>query len=858
MNKACVNYGIEIPNDSKDKRIKRVIEDVTFKDSIKMSIVSTFFNEDKNKSFREFLFNNLEESEKTKHSIESINNLNNETISKINMNILKSLVKKYYNVEIKDIDNYNSKESNNVLDGFQSHQARHKAKVYTATKVIEVYYGNAGNTTKLYEQVVNEVKKEFINDLCEPLIINLAAADKNSGIKEKYIIQAKEIKDIYDKIDSLQKELSEIKNFVKKNNTSSNNEIRKQVKESFEKAKNMDQNIKQLAKNRFIKLSNLIEELPVSYSKHKNYLALYNQIANNKSQWFTEVFRLKRLLPLKNIDNLLTEEEKLYQQTIEDETSFNNYENDESIDESAKTWTNTLLANYEQNIANDVKLFLSSLYELDAPIDGNEEISYSYDPDLGVRINMSAEHVIQQIYDHVNFHSIDEMINELETASKNIKSLYGLGTLVNKLRENTLLANRLYHELAQNRTSKIQVNIITNGIYARNSNEASKGKSKFIFDSVQSTLATFKSTYTAELYNKTIKNAGLTETEFNNKKKREKAINDFIEVFTSFVTNVKRSDIENYFYRSNLTYKEFNDMFNYLKEYLNKISALKSAYENVHDKYNEDYRKYKEAIRSIDMFRGLIPDNELEIPEKPKADYSSINYDNLYSSTIIEISNELFKTMAVDVQLNSLNAENNSSTDLLDNNKLQNLIKQVSYTEIDADGNITNKGLELLRDFVDSCDNYKYSNIFYGSGKTKGLFSKNPFGGPSIINKEAKDIIRLSLFDGISDRQNNKGIMYNKMTKGDYFVTQLQLFLSPINFYDNSHYDKAGYFMRTPSDAPKNFVIQTTRYKITDLFKNGVIDTKSDFFIAFRNIIYGELVDMMNAIITLSVYDNNG
>ena len=82
MNKACINYGIEIPNDSKDKRIKKTIEDVTLKDSYKMNIVTTFFNENNNRSFREFLFNNLEGSEKTKHSINSIADLNNETIIK--------------------------------------------------------------------------------------------------------------------------------------------------------------------------------------------------------------------------------------------------------------------------------------------------------------------------------------------------------------------------------------------------------------------------------------------------------------------------------------------------------------------------------------------------------------------------------------------------------------------------------------------------------------------------------------------------------------------------------------------------------------------------------------------------------
>lgn len=60
--------------------------------------------------------------------------------------------------------------------------------------------------------------------------------------------------------------------------------------------------------------------------------------------------------------------------------------------------------------------------------------------------------------------------------------------------------------------------------------------------------------------------------------------------------------------------------------------------------------------------------------------------------------------------------------------------------------------------------------------------------------------------------------MYNRMSKGDYFLTALYAYFNPIAIGENigtSSFELsqkyAGYFMRTPSDAPKNFIVQAPK-----------------------------------------------
>ncbi len=127
----------------------------------------------------------------------------------------------------------------------------------------------------------------------------------------------------------------------------------------------------------------------------------------------------------------------------------------------------------------------------------------------------------------------------------------------------------------------------------------------------------------------------------------------------------------------------------------------------------------------------------------------------------------------------------------------------------------------------------------------------------------ARDMINISLFDGAGNPNTKNNVLYSGMSKGDYVYTG---FAQYFNAEQNSKMLMGDYFMRIPSDAPKNFVVHAPRYKVDGLFskmhaiKNAkgevigkevnVDDINENHPIVqqFRNIFKQELLDMTNFI----------
>ena len=848
MQNNCINFGITIPNDSSDRRIGRTIENVAAGDRNKINLIGTFFIEDQNYDFRQYLFNNLNEEEKAKHNITSINDLNNNIISKININTLKSVITKYYRNEIRDIDNYDSKEANDILEGFTSHAARYAAKVYCATKILELYHSNK-STDNIATELRKGLNNEYIKSYVLPLI-NEILYGTSGHFTQKQIDLAKEINEYNKTIGEINKLL---KSFEGK-------KINKAQKETVDIAK---QQRAKVIKDRQNAIYNLNKSIPTAYTAFKNFGTLFNIISNpeSASRWYEEVFRLKRLVNGKNLFKVLTEEEKQTEAIIEDDESWNNYNNDDSIDLTAKTWSESIAKSYEQNVANDVKLYLSSIYEVNSPINKTtkeDNVDYKINPDLGVKVAMSPEFLIQQL-SNLDFNSREDFLESIYEASQTIPELYGLGVLYIRMKNNPIILNRIFTELAQNKQYKIQAYVSTNGNFVQVSNQEINNVSSILYKLVTSAINTYRLNYVIEDNRELLRIVNGSSDIFKSKERKTKAIDFALEYVNKYFPALSVDTFRNYLYRTTLTQEEFKDFFNNLLQFQKQIGNIKSTLVAAEKAYNEAKTEYKKKVSAqeqdnfyADLFGAPTKKQKIE---KPKLDLSKLNYDSLYEK-LLPLAKSISKVTLIDNQLNSYNAENNMSSDLLPNSRITNIIKQISYENKDSNGDITYTGLIRLKEFISDDKGqirhqYLYSNLFFGSGKTKGIFEKQ---GNRItkINAEAKDIIRVALFDGIKNRQDNDGVLYNGMSKGDYFMTMLESYHNSTNFYDNSHKNKGGYFMRTPSDAPKNFIIQTNKFKYSSLITPKGIDKTSDFFIALKNIILGEINDFVYAIDVIS------
>ena len=227
----------------------------------------------------------------------------------------------------------------------------------------------------------------------------------------------------------------------------------------------------------------------------------------------------------------------------------------------------------------------------------------------------------------------------------------------------------------------------------------------------------------------------------------------------------------------------------------------------------------------------------------PIRDFSSVDYGRL-NYPIIDIAKKLVNYTAIKNELNSINAEGNLSSDIIENSWITNLLKQIAYSNEED----SNAGLNRLLEEVTKGEQYRYTPLFWGvkdsKGKylSEGLFMRDSSGNVK-VNPRARSILQVSLFNGIKDDESGKSAMYDRMSKGDYFLTNLYAFHNPISIGENIAMstkdlnDKfAGYFMRTPSDAPKNFIIQAPKLKT-----NGVISTVSSSVKAYLDKRRGEI-----------------
>ena len=834
MNQQCINYAVDIKNDI-DRRIAKTVENAAFGNRKRINIMSTFFIESENKDFRNYLYERLTDNEKSKHNINSSNDLSNSVIAKINTNTLTSVLTKYYREQIKDVDNYDSKEANDVLEGFSSHAARHAAKVHLATRILQLYHSNK-STDKIDTKLKTEIANDYIKFYVIPLLKEILYG--NSGhFNEKHIKLAKEINELTSKI----AEIGD-KKLTKEQKEVRNNYFR----------------------DRTIAIQNLAKSVPAAFTTFKNFATLYGIVMNNASynRFLEEVFRLKRLVNGKNLFKVLTEEEKQTEAIIEDEESWQNYDNDDSIDLTAKTWSESIAKSYEQNVANDVKLYLASIHDVATRVersDTEDKINYKYDPDLGVRIAMSPEFLIQQL-SNLNFNSKEDFLESVYQASQTIPDLYCLGELYIRMKNNPYILNRIFTELAQNKQYKIQAYVSNSGNYVQVSNQEINNISSILYKLVTSTINTYKANY---LQTDTKRLSDITNALSRNDISKEKAIEFALDYCNKYFSGVPVDTFRNYLNSRDITDAEFNNFFKLLHEFQKEVANIRKRLLKITEDYDKAVKEYKQKkdAQEQDSWYGEVLGTPVskEKLEKPRLDLSQMNYDSLYGK-LLPIAESISKTTLIDNQLNSYNAENNMASDLLPNSRITNIIKQLAYEHKDANGNISQVGLERLRDFITTKDEngntvvkhqYRYSNLFFGSGNTKGIFTLHD-DGRITINPEAKNLIRVALFDGIKNRQDNKGTLYSGMSKGDYFMTMIESFHRGVNFYDNSHVGKGGYFMRTPSDAPKNFIIQTSKFKYTSLVTPNGINKNSDFYQAIKNILLGEIHDFVYAIDVLA------
>ena len=639
-----------------------------------------------------------------------------------------------------------------------------------------------------------------------------------------------------------------------------------------------------------------------------NLLAVYKELIEGDTEFINEALRndgnlRKSIYERKGEKEILDYDDTESQE--EDENSSKAAKEDDAVDNYISNLTNNLgdVGHYMSNIDNDIRLYFSAIPKLISTEKvGENKDKYQYDTNnpLGIPDVMDATQCINTILGYANAYNVTQLKEEIRRIAQHIPGMEGLIQVADYMDTNKSFAYKLWCNFSKTIIAKTETSNVSGGFQARQSNINSNRESVLKFDFINS----FKQSSITIDENRVnnlvssidqIKKTIVTkqrDLSFARKQADKDKLNKEIdELFNKLISTASKG-LKYYFNTIQapaieLFIKNSEDRIAAIDSIVNTFNTLakhaakaKNNYKEINRKLDELYKKRKELNERISsnsenlMFLANNPEpgvNKYDIikdTNEAKKELELINgqIDSLYKTDYIDkdfmkdiavFTKNIARYSLVKLDLNSRTVNGNLSSDLINNSMITNILKTLQNP----------KSLANFGKYREQSRQYDFSNIMVEHRDAKGniinygLFTQNPDTKELTPTPYASRLLKESLYAGIADVDTHIGTEYAKMSKPDYVVTSI------INYFKNErNYDEeivedggptsfANYFLRTPSDAPKNFIIRAPKYSIKEtassdgLFKaDGSINKEHPIFVQFRQAFVQEAQDAANAI----------
>lgn len=643
--------------------------------------------------------------------------------------------------------------------------------------------------------------------------------------------------------------------------------------------------------NDFIKLE---DEVSKTTLQLRNQFATLKDMLSDKVKYFTQVIQTDdRLGEIRfKKDDDLSQQEADWSESfdIEDDDDLNlnnaadNSSNNEKDTTTARWEDNGTKSDFMKDFSFAIRSYLSTIPKLSSTeVSADGKYQYDKSNPLGMVDYMDFKVVNSAIRGDIETTNIDAFLKKLEDIAESNKEYAGLAYLANDLKKKPDFAYKLFQVYRRRTIRKQQVRIDDNAVSpTRSNNRADKLETLRInyLNDIKSTALNIMIEDTTDIL-KVIK----TKIEDYKTLQKTKGFDLDKEALSANIINTIASRLKQYYpsldkaaierfarFNGKVDDKAPNIANNLTQLYSYLESTAKYANETLNNKQNLDNR-FKEANK--------IKDNKAKkealdsVREAYKQGYLSTNT----KAYALELAKSLAPYSVVNIDSNSTNALGNQSADQINDSMITNFLNAVKATLTEQQKDGTKVSTELV-----NYGKYKFQGVQYnlsgilmehrdenGTIINYGLFYKDKDDNIQITNY-ARDMVNISLFDGAGNPNTNDNVLYSGMSKGDYVYTG---FAQYFNAEQNPKMLMGDYFMRIPSDAPKNFVVHAPRYKVDGLFSKmhairnpkgevigkevSVDDINENHPIVqqFRNIFKQELLDMANFInIVFEVKEN--
>lgn len=643
--------------------------------------------------------------------------------------------------------------------------------------------------------------------------------------------------------------------------------------------------------NDFVKLENEVSKYTPQL---RNQFATLKDMISDKVKYFTQVIQTDdRLGEIRfKKDDDLSQQEADWSESfdIEDDDDLNlnnatdNASNNEKDTTTARWEDNGTKSDFMKDFSFAVRSYLSTIPKLSSTeVSADGKYQYDKSNPLGMVDYMDFKVVNSAIRGDIETTNIDAFLKKLEDIAESNKEYAGLAYLANDLKKKPDFAYKLFQVYRRRTIRKQQVRIDDTAVSpTRSNNRADKLETLRI-----NYLNDIKSTALNIMIEDTNDILGAIKTKIDDYKTLQKTkgfdlnkqalsadiINAIASRLKQYYPSLDKAAIERFARLNGKVDGKASNIANNLTQLYGYLeNTAKHANATLNNKRNLDNR-FKEAIKIKDKkSRKEALDSVREAYKQGYLSTSTKTY-------ALELAKSLAPYSVVNIDSNSTNALGNQSADQINDSMITNFLNAVKATLTEQQKDGTKVSTELI-----NYGKYKFQGVQYnlsgilmehrnenGAVINYGLFYKDKDGNIQITNY-ARDMINISLFDGAGNPNTKDNVLYSGMSKGDYVYTG---FAQYFNAEQNPKMLMGDYFMRIPSDAPKNFVVHAPRYKVDGLFskmhaiKNAkgeviakevnVDDINENHPIVqqFRNIFKQELLDMVNFInIVFEVKEN--
>lgn len=583
-------------------------------------------------------------------------------------------------------------------------------------------------------------------------------------------------------------------------------------------------------------LNKIARELSESNDSVRNLFALYREMATNKIKFFNKVINTdSRLGELRFNSKSVLDEDINYDSGLEE--IVNGEINDEDVDDLSKEYdvdgttarwddNSGMSSNFMKSYDLDVKSILATIPKLTSiEKDGNSKYQYDRSDPFGSIDFVDAKLVTASLISGVDRTDLNSFIQSIKNMANTNSELKGLIVLADMLDKNRDIAIKFRRNFVKTIMPKTETRIEYDNVRSIQSNKRSNKIQTIRFDFMNDIKHTIFTVETSEVFN-TLNEVNILTEKYKRLTRGGKysliaqsvyndAINKLTYLAKSYYPSMDKTAIENYIRINNSGEK------NAIAANMRHVSLLL-----------EDTAKG--AIESQERKAEL---DKLKKENEKNGETRSIDYNDFISqkstNQAIYFANELAAYSTTRLEFNSKNAVGNQSSDIINSSlitELMNVLNSSNYEEG------VNKDLQNWGNYKFQGNQYNLSNILVEKNDNKGntinygLFRNE--NGLYVPTNYANKLLSISLFNGAGNPSSQENVLYSGMSQGDYVYTAFANYFNGERDYsdDRGSFPFAQYFMRIPSDAPKNFIVRSARYELNNLrFGNFIIvENKSE------------------------------